>query len=306
LSCFARKESALRSSSRVLLAVAILAGALVATLALFRVAEENPRYYVALGDSLAAGEQPVGSFDRGYANQLYGEVRDEIPGLRLKNPGCSGETTDTMLEGGICTYPSGSQLDEAVAFLQAHPARIAFVTIDIGINDALACYDADTGAWPQTCVEAKLPKIRSNLARIIEALKRAAPGVPIVGMDYYDPFLGYWVQGQHGHDLARTDERALETLNAGLKSMYRDEDVLLADVAGPDFFDTANFADMVLTEKWGRVPVNVAQACKGTWFCEPCPTCPDIHGTTAGYGLMAKAFKEALATSKPAAFTDRE
>jgi lysophospholipase L1-like esterase len=254
-------------------------------------------YYLSVGDSLAFGEQPVGSNNRGYANQLFKDVREQIPELRLTKLGCPGDSTNSMISGvgSLCSYPAGSQLDQAVAFLQTHPGHISFVTIDIGANDALdACFDGETGIWHQACVKDELPTIESNLAYIIETLKAAAPGVPIAGMGYHDPFLGYWVQGHRGHRLARIDERTLETLNSGLTSTYLSEDVLVADVAGPGFFDTANFTDTVWTKEWGTIPLNVANACRGTWYCTPCPTCPDVHPKTAGYGVIAEAFEEAL------------
>ena len=280
-----------------MLAAAMLAGGLAGTVGDARAADSGPTYYVSLGDSLAAGYQPVGSFNRGYANQLYRAAREELPGLRLNKLGCPGETTDSMIsgEGSPCTYPSGSQLNEAVAFLQAHRGQVWFVTIDIGVNDALdACFDFDTGIWHRACLDAELPHIEANLAAIIDALKGAAPGVPIAGMGYYDPFLGFWIQGPHGEQLARTDERTLEALNAGLIYTYRNEGVLAADVATPEFFDTANFTDMVRTERWGVIPVNVANACRGTWMCTPCPACPDVHANTAGNGVIAEALEEVL------------
>jgi lysophospholipase L1-like esterase len=286
----------MKASLRLLLAAAVLGGGLVGTAGDAGAADRQPTYYVSLGDSLAAGYQPVGSFNRGYANQLYRATREEIPGLRLNKLGCPGETTDSMItgEGSLCTYPSGSQLNEAVTFLQAHRGQIWFVTIDIGVNDALeACFD-DAGVWHRACVDAALPHIESNLASIIEALKGAAPGVPVAGMGYYDPFLGFWVQGERGQKLARIDEQTLETLNAGLIYTYRNEGVLAADVASPEFFDTANFTDLVRTEMWGVIPVNVAKACRDTWMCTPCPTCPDVHANTAGNGVIAEALKEVL------------
>jgi lysophospholipase L1-like esterase len=176
--------------------------------------------------------------------------------------------------------------------LEAHAGAIQFITIDIGANDALGCYDWNTGVWHNACVEGKLPHIESNLTYIIDALIEAAPGVPIAGMRYYDPFLGHWVLSEHGEDLARIDERALETMNAGLTSTYLTEGVPVADVAGPDFFNTADFTDMVVTKEWGEVPVNVANACAWTLFC----TVGDIHPNMAGYGVIAAAFEAVLPT----------
>lgn len=286
----------MKTSLRILVAMAMQLATLVGPIGSAGATREAT-FYLSLGDSLAYGEQPVGTNNRGYADQLFREVREQIPELRLTKLGCPGDTTESMIsgDGSICRYPSGSQLDHAVAFLEAHRGHISFITIDIGINDAVfACFDGDTGIWHKACVERELPTIESNLGHIVETLNAAAPGVAIAGMSYYNPFLGYWVHGHRGKRLARIDERTLETLNSGLTSTYLSEGVLVADVAGPDFFDTANFTDRVWTEEWGRIPVNVANACRGTWFCTPCPTCPDVHANTAGYGMIAEAFEEAL------------
>ena len=276
----------MKRSIRTLLALATLVGAIFGTAGAASAADKAT-YYLSLGNSLAdQGEV------KHYPDQLFKLVRGEFTQLRLVKLGCGGENTDTMIYGGICAYPSGSQLDEAVAFLEAHVGTVPFITIDIGGNDGLACYDWDTGVWHNVCVEGELPHIESNLAYIIDALQEAAPGVPIAGMRYYDPFLGHWVEGEHGEDLARIDERALETLNAGLTSTYLSEGVLVADVDGPDFFNTADFTDMVITKEWGEVPVNVANACVWTLFC----TTGDIHPNTAGYGVIAAAFEAVLPT----------
>jgi len=40
--------------------------------------------------------------------------------------------------GLACSSPAGSQLQDAVDFLTAHPGQVAFVTIDVGVNDLTA------------------------------------------------------------------------------------------------------------------------------------------------------------------------
>ena len=85
-------------------------------------------YYLALGDSLAVGVQPDAAGTSvetrsGYADQLYATLRRSHPGLRLVKLGCPGETTVTMMKGGICPYPGGSQLAAAISFLHAHRAH---------------------------------------------------------------------------------------------------------------------------------------------------------------------------------------
>src|SRR6202043_784082 len=93
-------------------------------------------YYLALGDSLSQGVQPDAAgtsveTGQGYPDQLYAMLRPSQPTLRLVKLGCPGETTATMIHGGICRYPAGSQLAAAVAFLTAHRGHVRLVTIDI-------------------------------------------------------------------------------------------------------------------------------------------------------------------------------
>ena len=101
-------------------------------------------YYLALGDSLSQGVQPDAAgasveTGQGYADQLYAALLPAHPGLRLVKLGCPGETSRTMIDGGICRYPGGSQLAAAVAFLRAHRGHVFLITIDIGANDPEDC-----------------------------------------------------------------------------------------------------------------------------------------------------------------------
>jgi hypothetical protein len=98
-------------------------------------ADVTPVYYLALGDSLARGIQPDATgrlveTRQGYVDALYAFYRLRIPGLQLVKLGCSGETTSTMIAGGFCSYPLGSQLAQAVQFLQTN--RVVLVTLSIG------------------------------------------------------------------------------------------------------------------------------------------------------------------------------
>src|SRR5437763_4078690 len=100
--------------------------------------------YLALGDSLAQGVQPNTSgasveTPDGYPDQVYAALHRSHPTLSLIKLGCPGETTVTMINGGICPYSGGSQLKAAVAFLQQHRGQVLLVTLDIGANDPEAC-----------------------------------------------------------------------------------------------------------------------------------------------------------------------
>lgn len=149
-------------------------------------------YYLALGDSLSQGVQPDAAgadvkTGQGYADQLYAALLPAHPGLRLVKLGCPGETTTTMIDGGICRYPGGSQLAAAVAFLRAHRGHMALITIDIGANDPEDCGSQVSLRKLASCFATGVPGALANLATIMTRLRAAAPGVRVVGMTYYLP-----------------------------------------------------------------------------------------------------------------------
>jgi hypothetical protein len=108
-------------------------------------------YYLSLGDSLSVGYQPnstsacpnstsiKGCTTQGYTNDLYKNYKKRIKGLKAKELGCPGETSSTMIGGGICTYADGNQLAQAENFIEHND--VAFITIDIGANDVDLCAD---------------------------------------------------------------------------------------------------------------------------------------------------------------------
>src|SRR5580658_1662815 len=135
-------------------------------------------YYVALGDSLAAG---VGAdAGRGYVDDVYGQEKKKLHGLVLENLSCSGATTTSMIDGPGCSYTTGTQLGDAEAFLEAHPGQVAFVTIDIGANDVVGCTDTSTLTIDQDCVNQGMETIGDNLPVILSGLEAAGGSTPIV------------------------------------------------------------------------------------------------------------------------------
>jgi lysophospholipase L1-like esterase len=246
-------------------------------------------YYVSLGDSLAAGQQPIGDPDnmyrtnQGYADQLYRMARAHDRQLRHVKLGCPGETTATMMSGGICPYRHGSQLAEAMAFIAAHPTSISFITIDIGWND-FPCQDS------VGCVPPGVALIQKNLPTILGTLRGAAPTVPIVGMNLYDPFLAFWLKGDPA--TAQLSVAAITGINDGVEQIYAAFGMPVADVEGA--FSTTKFSPLVWFPGLGKVPLNVAKMCLFTWICASPPLGPDNHATTLGYFVMARAFAAKL------------
>ncbi len=245
-------------------------------------------YYLALGDSLARGVQPdSGGADvetnQGYVDDLYALYRAAIPGLQLVKLGCPDETTTTMIDGSVCEYALGSQLAQAVDFLKTH--RVVLVTIDIGANNVDHCLGRID---QQTCLDSGFAAAQDELPFILAQLQAARPGVLIVGMNYYDPFLAAWLQGPPGQALATASEQLTVAFNGLLGSVYGAFGVPVADVQSA--FQTTNFRSAPPL----GVPVNVTLICAWTWMCAPSPVGPDIHPNVVGYWVIAGSFARVI------------
>jgi len=255
------------------------------------IAASGPPYYLALGDSLAQGVQwsPTGDIitSSGYADDLFAQFSTTIPGLTLAKLGCPGETSSSMISGGVCqNYSQGSsQLDAAVSFLETH--QVAFVTLDIGANDVDGCISS-TGV-DTSCVQAGFSSVGSNLPWIIRQLRNAAgPRTPIIAMNYYDPFLSAWTLGSTGQAIALQSLEAATEFNLILGTIYAVFGIPVADVAHA--FHTYN----LLPEPGENLPVDVFAVLSWTWMTAPPPYGPDIHPNTAGYAVIAAAFAQKI------------
>jgi lysophospholipase L1-like esterase len=254
-------------------------------------------YYLALGDSLSQGVQPAATgasveTPQGYPDQLYAALHPRHPGLRLIKLGCPGETSSTMIDGGICRYPGGSQLAAAVAFLRAHRGHLFLITIDIGANDLEDCGSQQNLIKVLSCFVTDVPGAVSRLATIMARLRTAAgPSVRMVGMSYYLPALAEWRDGSSGQAIAKLSERLEAGYNDLLEHVYADHGARVANVFGA--FDTGDFGDQVTSTGIGKVPRNVALLCRWTWECTAPPRGPNQHANTAGYGVIARAFLQA-------------
>jgi lysophospholipase L1-like esterase len=251
-------------------------------------ADSATHYYLSLGDSLAAGSNANGDgaafTDQGYADQLYTALAARDPKLELEKLGCGGESsvsmrfgsqppTDVLSCGGpryykTFLYPKGTQLAEAVGFLNAHKGKVSLITIDIGAND-LSRVDAAgnlvTCLFPPESCDTEAPLLLANLAAILNELRAAAgPDVPIVGMTYYDVFAPL--------QNAVVDAR-VQSLNAGLAATYAAAGSPVADVEGA--FENGGL---------------IGNVCAWTWFCSYGNTHPNV----TGYGVIARAFLDVL------------
>ncbi len=244
-------------------------------------------YYLSLGDSLAAGYLAGrGDTDLGYADQLYGRLRRTDPELRLVKLGCDGETTSSMLDGGRCSYPAGTQLRQAVQFLQTHAGQVRYLTLDVGANDLAGCYNrsgVDDG-----CITRGLRTSVGNLPRILAPLYSAAgPAVRTAGMTYYDPFLALWLDGMFGQ-LAAGVSVGVQQLLAGMQTaVYGALGYAVANTFAA--FRTTAFSRRTDTP-YGNLPVAVANVCRLTTMCSD----HDVHPTSSGYRAISQTFATAL------------
>ncbi|SEK24158.1 SGNH/GDSL hydrolase family protein [Streptacidiphilus jiangxiensis] len=248
---------------------------------------DSPEYYVSLGDSLAAGYQPnVGhNTDVSYTDQLYAQLKKHDPDLVHIKLGCSGETTQTMINGGICSYPGAtSQLDAAVKFLRAHRGHVSYVTLDIGANDVDGCLKS--GSVDVTCALKGIATVAAQVPRITTALHRAGGSHPrYAAMNYYDPFLAVWLTGPAGQQAAKESAQLGVALNGAIELGLKAGRFRLADVSTA--FSTQDFTDQATLPGVGQVPLNVARICTWTWMCTPYE---DIHANPTGHAVIAGVF----------------
>jgi lysophospholipase L1-like esterase len=258
--------------------------------------EASRHYYLALGDSLPLGVQPDAAgvnraTDFGYATLLYNQLRASDPSLQLVNLACSGETVTTFVVGGVCSYGSlVSQLGAATAFLLAHRGEVQLVTINLGGNDIGGC--ADFSGIDTACVDQAMARIRVKLGLAMVAVRAAAGSrVPIVGMNFYDPFLAFWFFGPAGQEIAQGSIAVTVAVNDLLEQIYSSVGAPVADVESA--FQTLVTAPVVIPGL-GEVPLNVARICQWTWMCAPAPIGPNSHPNNEGYQVIAGAFAAEL------------
>lgn len=254
----------------------------------------GPTYYLALGDSLAAGYQPNTGQDEpvSYTHDIYNALKASDPSLEFVNLGCDGETTVTMINGGRCTYEGAtSQLDAATKFLETHEGQVKYVTDGIGANDVYHCLSGGSGSLGSSgvpdagCIAQALATVGQNLATINGQLRDAGGSVPqYVGMNYYDPALAGWLEG----GVTRVVASATAALNnlfsatittANSSAGWKTADVLTA-------FSNNDFTP-VDVPVFGTVPTNVARICEWTWMCSQYR---DIHANPTGHQIIADTF----------------
>jgi hypothetical protein len=257
-------------------------------------------FYLVVGASASLGFQPTGIVghngartNTGYANDVVAmEARRGID-LSLRQIGCPGETTYSMLHtGDHCYTGSGSQRRAAAIYLGAHHDEAGLVSIDLGFNDVRTCL---WRAVPdQTCFNSGLAQIRANLPAVLTMLKgEVGAHTHFVGLIYADPFLADYLKATSSPAAARETLVMIHQLDAVLTGIYLAANVPVANVAGAYRIDNEN------SIAWNNqtLPMNVYYACSWTWMCRAAPWGPDDHPNNEGYRAIANAIMVAVPTS---------
>jgi lysophospholipase L1-like esterase len=259
-------------------------------------------FYLDVGASESLGFQPTGisghngqRTNTGYANDLI--LREALKGiaLTLDQVGCPGDTVQSILDtsaSDACYHAPQTQLTKAISYLQGQTGP-GLVTIDLGFNDVRTCLE--TVPVNETCFAAGVAAIQLDLPKIVSQLKAAAgPDVTFVGVEYSDPYLGFYLDGAGGPAQATATLEGMDQVDALLAQIYTAAGIQVADV--PSLFQMDNNTTATL-DNVGSVPVNVEEACTLSWFCYPKPFGPDDHPNEAGYSIIAQAIESVLPTA---------
>jgi len=236
------------------------------------------QHYLALGDSLAYGYQPclltsppTCSTADGYVPDLFKSLQSE--GVKdYLNLGCPGETSSSLINGGICPYsPFSSQLAAAVAYLQANAGKVSPVTLDVGANDMLnsANFNPSTCVVNQSGFWTSLKTLDANLTGTILRELKGALTVKgrvtgeIVMMNYYDPL----------QNICPNSVPYSQIINRHLAN------------------DVRGFGSIVnVFHAFGGPKSPNPNICTLTWMC----SVGDIHANNKGYSVIADTFADAI------------
>ncbi|MBS4197375.1 GDSL-type esterase/lipase family protein [Lederbergia citri] len=130
--------------------------------------------YVALGDSLAAGQTPYREMGSGYADYLVDRFEQSQYTVGFTNFGVSGYTSMDLRNDVLTKEIVQQQLKEA-----------EFITIDIGANDLLIALRNPAS------IPAAFANLGMNLEMILKTIDSLNPNAKVYVMGYYNPFPYY-------------------------------------------------------------------------------------------------------------------
>ena len=285
---FGRRSAAV-TVGIVLAGLSLLGGITAAPASAASTSNSNPNNYLALGDSVPFGYNPL-LVTPGVSPDVfvgYPQLASDLfrPRKKLFNASCPGETSTSLITGtrpdnGCQDYRqfigplhvsySGSQLDYAESYLAANP-RTGLVTMMIGANDLFLLIDRCGGSANVTCIAAGLPglldTLSANLTTIYSGLKAAGFNGELVAVTYYslnyaDP-VGTGIIAEINTTLAKVTQAFGGTVADGFGEFQQ-----AAAAFGGD-------------------------SCAAGLLIHLTPTTCDVHPSPAGAALLAVAVRDA-------------
>lgn len=177
-----------------------------------------PAAYVAIGDSLAAGQTPNRSIDSGYSDLIAQELtRNQPLAFYSKDLAFPGFTTGDVLES--------IESDEAKELL----SQANIITVSAGANDLLRLVQANAAegalSFEEIQADYALNAARENVETILAELEELAPSADIYVMGYYFAY-------PHARDSQKQGTAGqLQQLNAILKQEAQQAGATFVDVA---------------------------------------------------------------------------
>jgi lysophospholipase L1-like esterase len=223
-------------------------------------------WFLAIGDSVTSGFSADPSrigVNSSWALQLQGLLAGSGRHWTLYDTACPSERTDTYYtlcpgRSAIPFLADTSQHDAAMAAITAHRADLRAILVDLGSNDLLRSQRSSAS------IDASIAALRQALTRIVGELRSAAPGVPVILCNFYDP-------------LANIEPSTLAQLDQ--------VNTMVAQVAAAEGARLADFRDAVNTVRSGNDP----------HLCDSVDCAHgDLHPTIAGHARLARAALAAL------------
>jgi lysophospholipase L1-like esterase len=223
-------------------------------------------WYLAVGDSVTSGftlDPSRAAVNSAWAAQLQPLLAASGRNWSLYDTACPSERTATYstLCPGRAAVPflaSTSQHDAAMSAIAAHRPGLRAVFVDLGSNDLLDGLRRGATAAQMSA------SLTAALTRIVDELRAAAPRVPVILGNFYDPLA----------NLQPATRTELDQVNAAIAAVARATGAHLAD------FHSAIDTSTAVPDPALCTYVDCAHG--------------DIHPTVAGHARLAAAALAAL------------
>ncbi|MEK4427095.1 SGNH/GDSL hydrolase family protein [Solibacillus sp. FSL K6-1523] len=184
----------------------------------FRTEAKEQEVYVAIGDSLAAGQTPYSQIDAGYTDFIA---------LQLQRNGKLAHFTKEL------SFP-GYRVENVLESVQSEKADMllkdaTLITVSAGANNLLPLisYNANAGtlAFSQLSANFALNEVRIQMRQLLELLREKAPAAEIYVMGYYFPYVSVHEEQAEGaitslNMLNRILQQETEQANAHFVDVY--------------------------------------------------------------------------------------